>query len=87
MAEGIARSPSPTNNLEGRDDRSFLMSLCEGGLQNVKVTRVYKKKVDLMFVEGNSGIRYLDDVVTPPAPNDTFVKWSVRYLVHKDKEA
>lgn len=86
VAEGIARSPSPTHNLESGSDRSFLMSLCEGGLQNVKVTRVYKKKVDLMFFEENSGVRYLDDVVTPPAPADTFTKWSVRWLVQKLKE-
>lgn len=63
------------------------MSLCEDGLQNVKVTRVYKKKVELMFIGEKPGEQYLDDVVTPPAPNDTTVRWSVRYLVMKEKEA
>ena len=87
MAEGIARSPSPTPNLESGSDYSFLMSLCEGGLQNVKVTRIYKKKVDLMFFKEKSGKRYLDDVVTPPAPDDTYTKWSVRWLVQKVRQA
>lgn len=87
VAEGIACSPSQTLKSDSASDQSFLMSLCEGGLQNVKVTRVYKKKVELMFVGENPGHRYLDDVVTPPAPNDTTVRWSVRYLVMKENEA
>lgn len=28
-------------------------------------------------------IRYLDEAVTPPAPHDTIVRWSVRFLVDK----
>ena len=28
-------------------------------------------------------IRYLDEAVTPPAPRDTMVRWSVRFLVDK----
>jgi hypothetical protein len=87
VAEGIACSPSPAWNSESGSDRSFLMSLCEGGLQNVKVTRVYKKKVVLMFEGENPGHRYLDDVVTPPAPTNTTVRWSERYLVMKENEA
>ena len=63
------------------------MSHCEGGLQNVKVTRVYKKKMDLMFFEENYGMRYLDDVVTPPAFADTYSKCCVQWLVQKLKEA
>ena len=87
VASGIACSPCRTHNLDSGSDQSFLMSLYEGGLQNVKVTRVYKKKVELMFVGEKPGIRYLDDVVTPPAPSDTTVRWSVRYLVIKENEA
>lgn len=87
MAEGIAGGPSQTQNTDSGTNHSFLMSLCEGGLQNVKVTRVYKKNVELMFAGKNAGDRYLDDVVSPPAPNDTTMRWSVRYLVMKEKEA
>lgn len=80
-------SQPPVLNTKAGTEQSFLMSLCEGGLQYVKVTRVYKKNVELMFVDEKSSHQYLDDVVTPPAPTDTTVKWSVRYLVEKEKEA
>lgn len=87
MAEGIAGSLCETQNPESGRERSFLMSLYEGGLQNVKVTKVFKKNVDLMFVAEGSRDRYLDDVVCPPAPHNTTVKWAVRYLARKEKEA
>lgn len=63
------------------------MSLCEAGQQNVTVTSVFKKSVELMFVHGNSGIRYLDEVAIAPDATDRTVRWSVRYLVHKVEEA
>ena len=63
------------------------MRLCEGGWQNVIVTRVYKKKVGLMFQGANPKHRYLDDVVTPFEPNAPTVRWSERYLVMKENDA
>lgn len=87
VAEGIAGSEPTTHVPDSRADRSFLMTLCEGGLQSVKVTKVYKKHVLLMFTEDNPTLQYLDQAVTPPAPNDTTVKWSVRYLVEKEEDA
>lgn len=83
MAEGIAGSASPSVDNETGNNRSFLMALCEGGLQYVKVTKIFKKNVLLMFPHENSHFRYLDNVVTPPAPSDTVVRWSVRYLYEK----
>lgn len=59
------------------------MSLCEAGQQNVTVTNVFKKSVELMSTHPTSGVRYLDEVVTAPVAADRTVLWSVRYLVHK----
>ena len=87
IAEGIAGTAPPPYNPESSLERSYLMTLCEDGLQKVKVTKIYKKNVLLMFTEDNPTLQYLDQVVTPPAPHNTTVKWSVRFLVEKDQEA
>ena len=47
---------------------------------------VRKACILLMYPDGNASSEYLDDVVSPPAPSDTFVAWSTIYLVDK-KEA
>ena len=86
MAEGIAGSTPPTHGTESGNDRSFLMSLCEAGQQYVTVTEVHKKNVELMFMHGNSAIRYLDEVVNATAAVDKTIKWSVTYLVDKAEE-
>lgn len=86
VAEGIAGSTPPMHDTESGSDRSFLMSLCEAGQQFVTVTGVYKKNVELMFMHGNSLIRYLEDVVTAPVACDKTIKWSMRYLVEKADE-
>ena len=87
VAEGIAgEAPKPANS-GGNMDRSYMMTLCEDGLQQVKVTKIYKKNVKLMYTEDNPTLQYLDEVVTPPAPSNTTVKWSVRYLVEKGEDA
>lgn len=87
VAEGIAGMAPHSHDTESGNNRSFLMSLCENGQQYVKVTKVFKKNVALMFMQPDPNIRYLDEVVTPPAPSDTMVKWSVTYLVDKNQEA
>ena len=43
VVKGIARSMSPPRDTKSGIDRSFLMSLCEDGLQKVKVTKMHKK--------------------------------------------
>ena len=83
MAEGIAGSTPPPHDAAVGTERSFLMSLCEAGQQLVMITGVYKKNVELMFMHGNSAIRYLEEVVTAPDASDKMIKWSVRYLVEK----
>ena len=86
VAEGIAGSTPPTQNWASTIDRSYLSALCDDGQQAVRVTKVYKKNVELMFPALNAQLRYLEDVVTPPATSDTTVKWPIRYLVEKTKE-
>lgn len=86
VAEGIAGSIPSTENMESTMDRSYLSALCDDGQQAVKVTKVYKKNVELMFPTENAHLRYLEEAVAPPTPNDTTVKWSIRYLVEKEKE-
>lgn len=87
MAEGIAGStPRPRCTEEGIG-MSLLMELCEDGQQLVKVTKLHKRNTELMFPEENAGFKYLDDYVSPPAPANTFVTWSTRYLAEKDEEA
>ena len=46
-----------------------------------------QKNTELMFPEGNGCLEFLDDYVTPAAPDNTFVTWSTRYLVEKVDEA
>lgn len=86
MAEGITESAPVPQNTESCKDRSYLTALCEDGFQKVKVTNVYKKFVELMCTEENPTLQYLDQAMTPPAPSNTTVKWSVRYLVEKVKD-
>lgn len=83
VADGIVGREPPSQSTINGNDRSFLMSLCEAGQQNVTVTNVFKKSVELMSTHPNSGIRYLDEVVIAPVAADRTVLWSVRYLVHK----
>jgi hypothetical protein len=83
VAEGIAGSTPPTHNTSGAHDRSFLMSLCEGGQQSVTITGCYKRNVLLMFLHANPAIRLLEDVVTASAASDKSIRWSPRYLVDK----
>ena len=85
VAEGIA-GRAPTQHDPGRHiDNTYMKTLWEDGLQNVTVTRVYKKKVDLMYVDRTSARRFLDDMLIPPAPPGTMAKWSVRFLVPKEE--
>ena len=82
VGEGIAgNKPPPSNTGEGIG-RSLLQDLYESDQQMVKVTKLHKKKTELMFPEKTSVPMYLDDYVDPP----TFVTWSTRYLVEKDDD-
>ena len=86
VAEGIAgRVPSQLDP-ESPIDNSYMKLLYEDGLQNVTVTRVFKRNVELMYPDRTSPIRFLDDVLIPPAPPDTTAKWCVRYLVPKEEK-
>ena len=86
VAEGIAgRAPSQLDPESPIDD-TYMKTLFEDGLQNVTVTRVFKRNVELMYAERTSPQRFLDDVVTPPAKPGTTTKWSVRFLVPKEDE-
>lgn len=83
VAEGIAGGAPPTYDPVTGNDCSYMMKLCEEGQQYVTVTRVHKKKVELMFKHVNSKIRNLDEVVAAPDVCDRMVRWSVRFLVDK----
>ena len=87
IAEGIAGTAPAPYNYSSSMDQTYLSKLCEDGLQNVTVTRIYKKNVLLMFTDPNPTLQYLDQVVTPPAPPDLTVKWNVQYLVEKEEDA
>ena len=86
VAEGIAGRASAQLDLESPIDNIYMKTLCEDGLQDVTVTRVYKKNVPLMYAERTSPWRFLDDVTSPPAPFGTTVKWCVRYLVPREEQ-
>lgn len=83
VAEGIAGSAPPSSSSGLSICRSLLMELCEEGQQTVKVTKLYKKKMDLMFPHRMLPSMCLDDYVVPPAPSDTVLTWSSMYLVEK----
>lgn len=86
MAEGIAGSAPTQHDPESPIDNEYMKRLWEDGLQNVTVTRVFKRKVELMYAVRTSPHRFLDDVLSPPAKPGTMTKWSVRYLVPKEEE-
>ena len=87
MAEGIAGSAPPLQDIGGGIGCTILMELCEDGKQMVKVTKVHKKNVEVMYPDPNAGPEYLEHFATPHAPNNTWVTWSTRYLVEKEIEA
>lgn len=79
VGEGIA-GDKPVHPHRGEGiGRSLLRDLCESDQQMVKVTKLHKKKTELMYPEDNALSKYLDDYMDPPA----FVTWSTRYLVPK----
>lgn len=63
------------------------MELCEDGRQMVMVTKMHKKCTELMYPDVTPCSKYLDDFATPPAPNNTFVMWSTRYLVEREDDS
>ena len=86
VAEGVAGSTPAQRSAEGGLARSLLMELCEDGQQMVQVTKVHKKNTELMYPEETAMSAYLDEFLTPPAPSNTFVTWSTRYLVEIGNE-
>ena len=46
-----------------------------------------QKNVEVMYLDANAGPQHLEHFATPPAPNDTWITWSTRYLVEKEIEA
>lgn len=87
VAEGIAGRAPSQHDPESLIDDTYMKTLFEDGLQDVTVTRVFKRKVDLMYVDATSKRRFLDDMVAPPAPVGTKALWSVRFLVPKDDQS
>jgi hypothetical protein len=63
-----------------------MLELQEDGRQLVKVTKVHRKNTKLMHPELTPWARYIDDFTTPPAPPDTFLTWTTRYLKEKDSD-
>lgn len=86
MAEGIAGNTPTPRAAEDASCRSLLMELCEDGKQMLKVTKIHRKNVDLMFPDRDAHAKFLDDIVVPPAPSNTYVTWSTRYLVLKGED-
>lgn len=86
VAEGIAGKAPIQHHPESPIDNTYMKKLFEEGLQNVTVTRVFKRNVPLMYPDGPPSQRFLDDVVSPPARSGTMAKWSVRFLVPKEEE-
>ena len=86
VAEGIAGSKPPPKDTEGGICRSLLLELCKDGQQTVKVTKLHRKGIYLMFPEDNAHSAFLDDYVSPPAHSNTYATWSTRYLAYKTDE-
>lgn len=86
MAEGIARDPPHAQYTGPNVSRSLILNLCEDGKQLVQVTKVYEKKVAIMYPPQSTVIEYLDDYANPPDPSSACVTWCTRYLVEKESE-
>ena len=52
----------------------------------MQVTKVYEKKVAIMYPPQSTVIEYLDDYANPPDPSSACVTWCTRYLVEKESE-
>lgn len=52
----------------------------------VKLTKVHKKNIELMFPDENASSKFLESYVVPPASSNTSITWSTRYLVEKDDD-
>ena len=83
VAEGIAGSAPAAVDNGLNIAQTLLMELCEDGKQLVRVTKVHKKNVQLMYPDLNAKLQHLEDFTTPLAPNNTWVMWSTCYLVEK----
>lgn len=83
MAEGIAGVPAYEEHGGDQSERSELLALREEGKQMVKVTKMFKKNIELFYPEDHAGSKFLDDFLVPPAPANTTVTWSRRYLREK----
>lgn len=86
VAEGIAGNKPPSRSREEGICQSLLMELCEDGQQMVKLTKVHKKNIELMFPDENASSKFLESYVVPPASSNTSITWSTRYLVEKDDD-
>lgn len=86
MAEGVAGCTPSQRSPGDSIARTLLMELCEDGQQMMKVTKMHKKNTELMYPEDTELSAYLDDFLSPPAPSDTYVTWSTRYLVEIGKQ-
>lgn len=84
VAEGIAGGAPSQHSTGDGSERSFLETLCEEGQQMVKVTKIYKKNTELMFVESKTCPKFLDEYVSPPCT--TMVRWNARWLVEKEDD-
>lgn len=83
VAEGIAGGAPSRHSIGDGSGSSFLEDLCNEGQQMVKVTKVYKKNTELMYVENRQCAKFLDEYVTPTAP---MVNWAARYLAEKEDD-
>ena len=69
-----------------RHSSELLNVIMQGWASKGQGHKDVQQNVELMFTKENPTFQYLDQVVTPPAPSNTTIKWSVRYLVEKVEE-
>lgn len=60
---------------------NLLPSLSREGVHFVKVSKVHKKNVLVMYILGNLFIKCLEEVIDGKAPKDTLLKWGMCYLM------
>lgn len=81
IAEGVALHHPESILANGRESNNLLLQLESESTQYVQITYVHKKGTPLLHIVQDSGIYNIGDVLSPPAPTGTYIKWSTRYLV------
>lgn len=88
VAEGIVVGYDSSEWTAGNSSAvDILKELSVEGVQMVQVLRVLKKNVPVMYLAGNSPIKFLEEAVCSNTRPSFAIKWNTRHLVEIDNNS